>query len=200
MFARRSRPEAELVTPRLILRPPQIRDFEAWARLRRESREFLVPWEPAWSRDHLTTRAFRNRVAWAERAIRHNEAIPLFLVRREDGQILGGITLSNIRRQPAQAATLGYWTGEAHTRQGFMTEALTALRDHVFGALDLSRLEAACLPDNTGSRRLLERCAFKYEGVAQAYLQINGRWRNHVLYAALRADRRGRVDDEGSAD
>ena len=92
-------------------------------------------------------------------------------------------------------ATLGYWTGEAHIRQGYMAEALTALRDYAFATLDLSRLEAACLPENTPSRKLLERCQFKYEGVAQAYLQINGRWRNHVLYAALRADRRGRVED-----
>ncbi|MEM1345278.1 MAG: GNAT family protein [Pseudomonadota bacterium] len=195
MFARRQRSEHEIQTQRLTLRPPHMRDFEDWASLRRESRAFLVPWEPLWARDHLTSRAFRNRVAWAERAIRQNEAMPLFLVRREDGQILGGITLSNIRRQPSQAATLGYWTGEPFTRQGYMSEALAAVRDYAFSTLDLSRLEAACLPDNTASRRLLERCLFKYEGVAQAYLQINGRWRNHVLYAALRADRRGRVEE-----
>jgi len=195
MFIRRARPETEIATERLILRPPQMRDFEAWARLRRESRGFLVPWEPLWSRDHLTARAFRNRVTWAERAIRQGEALPLFLVLRDGGEVVGGITLSNIRRQPAMAGTLGYWTGAPHARQGYMTEALAAMRDHAFGALDLSRLEAACLPDNAASRRLLERCRFKYEGVAQAYLQIAGRWRNHVLYAALRPDRRGRVEE-----
>ena len=195
MFVRRARPETEIATDRLTLRPPQLRDFEDWANLRRDSRAFLTPWEPAWSRDHLTARAFRNRVVWAERVIRQGEALPLFLVHRETGAILGGITLSNIRRQPAEAGTLGYWTGAPYAGKGYMTEALAALRDHAFGPMGLSRLEAACLPDNTASRRLLERCRFKYEGVAQAYLQINGRWRNHVLYAALRADRRGRVED-----
>lgn len=195
MFTRRSRSGAELQTDRLILRPPQMRDCDQWAALRRESREFLSPWEPEWSRDHLSNRAFRNRVVWAERAIRQGEAYPLFLFRRSDGQILGGVTLSNIRRQPAQAATLGYWIGEAYAMQGYMTEALTALRGHAFRALDLSRLEAACLPDNIASRRLLERCGFEYEGVARAYLQIDGDWRDHALYASLRADRRGRVDD-----
>ena len=75
-----------------------------------------------------------------------------------------------------------------------MTEALAAVRGHAFGAADLSRIEAACLPENKPSRALLERCGFKYEGVAQSYLQINGRWRSHVLYAALRPDRRGRVE------
>lgn len=196
MFARRTRAPVEIRTDRLLLRPPQTRDFEGWCELRRRSAGFLEPWEPAWSRDHLTNRAFRNRVLWADRAIRQGEAQPLFLIRLGDGQIVGGLTLSNIRRQPAQAATLGYWVGEPFARQGYMTEALGALRDHAWTTLDLSRLEAACLPDNLPSRRLLERCQFKYEGVAQAYLQINGRWRNHVLYAALRSDRRGRVDEQ----
>lgn len=195
MFARRSKAAVEIDTDRLLLRPPVNRDFEPWAELRRNSRPFLTPWEPSWSRDHLTNRAFRNRVVWADRAIRQGEALPLLLVRRDDRAILGGITLSNIRRQPAQAGTLGYWTGEAFSQQGYMAEALAAIRDYAFINLDLSRLEAACLPENTPSRKLLERCQFKYEGVAQAYLQINGRWRNHVLYACLRADRRGRVED-----
>lgn len=174
------------------MRPPQMRDFGQWAQLRRDSQDFLAPWEPEWSQDHLSNRAFRNRVAWAERAIRQSEAYPLFLFRQKDGQIVGGITLSNIRRQPAQAATLGYWVGEEFAMQGYMTEALQVLRDHAFSALDLSRLEAGCLPDNVASRRLLERCGFQYEGVAQAYLQIGGQWRDHVLYASLRSDRRSR--------
>ena len=155
MFARRNRTDSEIQTERLTLRPPQMRDFEQWARLRRDSREFLSPWEPQWSRDHLTSRAFRNRVVWAERAIRQGEAYPLFLFRQKDGMIVGGVTLSNLRRQPAQAGTLGYWVGEAYAMQGYMTEALTAVREHAFSTLELSRLEAACLPDNIASRRLL---------------------------------------------
>ncbi|MDT8343551.1 MAG: GNAT family protein [Thermohalobaculum sp.] len=197
MLFRRACRLPEIATRRLVLRPPQMGDYEGWANLRRGSRDFLQPWEPAWARDHLTSRAFRNRVIWAERAIRQGDALPLFLIRPEDGAVLGGLTLSNIRREPAQAATLGYWIGAPHARSGLMTEALTALRDHAFGEMDLSRLEAACLPDNLASRKLLERCQFKYEGVAQAYLQIDGRWRNHVLYASLRVDRRGRVGDPG---
>jgi ribosomal-protein-alanine N-acetyltransferase len=195
MFAKRNRTENDFQTDRLAMRPPQMRDFEQWAKLRRESQAFLSPWEPQWSRDHLSSRSYRNRVIWAERAIRQGEAYPLFMFRQKDGQVVGGITLSNIRRQPAQAGTLGYWVGEAYAMQGYMSEALEAMREHAFSTLDLSRLEAACLPDNVPSRRLLERCGFKYEGVAQAYLQIDGRWRNHVLYAALRSDRRGRVED-----
>ena len=74
-----------------------------------------------------------------------------------------------------------------------MREALEAVVHYAFTELDLSRLEAGCLPENAASRGVLEKVGYKYEGVAQSYLQINGRWRNHVLYANLRADRRGKT-------
>ena len=195
VFSLRNRSRVEIETARLLLRPPQAKDYEGWSSLRRESRAFLVPWEPGWSREHLSLRSFRNRVTWADRAVKQGDALPLLLISKLDGSVVGGVTLSNIRRQPAETGTLGYWVGEPYSRQGYMTEALHALREYTFGTVGLSRLEAACLPENAPSRRLLERCHFKYEGVAQAYLQINGRWRNHVLYASLRPDRRGRVED-----
>lgn len=183
-----------LETERLTLRPPQHADFTPWTNLRRESADFLKPWEPTWAADHLTRKAFTNRVYWAQRAIAGGTEIPLFLIRRDDQVLLGAITLSNIRRGPAQAGTTGYWIGERYARHGYMREAIQAVVHHAFHVLDLSRIEAGCLPENTPSRNLLESCGYKYEGVAQAYLQINGRWRNHVLYANLRSDRRGRSE------
>ena len=79
---------------------------------------------------------------------------------------MGAITLDNIRRGPSQSAQVGYWIGPEFARQGLMTEALTAVVHHAFAELDLSRIEAACLPENVASRALLERTGFKYEGVA----------------------------------
>ena len=181
-------------TERLTLRPPTHSDFRDWATLRTQSRDYLVPWEPSWAPDHLTRKAFTNRVYWAQRSVSGGTAMPLFLFLRGDDTLVGAITLDNIRRGPAQAGTLGYWTGQVHSRQGYMREAIGAVVHHAFTRLDLSRIEAACLPDNKASRGLLESAGFKYEGVAQSYLQINGRWRTHVLYAALRSDRRGRTD------
>lgn len=181
-------------TGRMVLRPPVHADFRHWAALREQSREFLAPWEPSWARDHLSRKSFVNRVYWANRSIAQGTALPMFLERREDGRLVGAITLDNIRRGPAQAGTIGYWIGAPHAREGYMREALTAMVHHAFEVLDLSRLESACLPENKASRGLLEKCGYKYEGVAQSYLQIDGRWRNHVLYANLRGDRRGRVD------
>jgi ribosomal-protein-alanine N-acetyltransferase len=194
-FLRRRADAPNILAGRLALRPPRMENLEEWIALRRESAAFLKPWEPAWAQDHLTARAFRDRVVWAARAIADGRAYPLFILRVSDGALLGAITLDNIRRGPALSASVGYWIGEAHARRGYMTEALESVRGFVFRDLALSRLEAACLPDNAASRALLERCGFKYEGVAQSYLQIAGRWRNHVLYAALREDRRGRADD-----
>ncbi len=188
------RARVRIDTERLLLRLPQHSDFRQWRALRDESRDFLTPWEPTWSPDHLSRRSFTNRVYWAQRSARQGSALPLFLIRRDDGVLVGAITLDNIRRGPAQAGTCGYWVGQRHARQGYMREALQAVVHYAFHRLDLSRIESACLPENAASRGVLEKCGFKYEGVAQSYLQINGRWRNHVLYANLRMDRRGRTD------
>lgn len=187
-FRRASAPEIQ--TGRMLLRLPEMGDHVAWATLRRRGESFLRDWEPTWSPDHFSRRAFRNRVYWAWRARDEGKALALFLIRREDGRLVGAITLDNIRRGPAQSAQVGYWIGEEFARQGLMREALAAVVQHAFTVLDLSRIEAACLPENTASRTLLEQSGFRNEGLAEGYLQICGRWREHVLYAMLRADRR----------
>lgn len=191
MLGRRRKVQIE--TERMSLRLPLHSDFRAWGTLRAQSAAFLKPWEPSWSDDHLSRKGFTNRVYWAQRAVASGTALPLFLIRREDNALLGALTLDNIRRGPSQAGTLGYWIGEPHKRRGYMREAIKAVVHHAFTAQDLSRLEAACLPENRASRGVLEMSGFKYEGVAQSYLQIDGRWRNHVLYASLRGDRRGKT-------
>jgi ribosomal-protein-alanine N-acetyltransferase len=186
--------QLKLETERLTLRLPRHADFRAWTALRAASADFLTPWEPSWAHDHLSRKSFTGRVYWAQRAMSEASAVPLFILRRSDDALLGAITLDNIRRGPAQATTLGYWIGAAHARQGYMREAIEVIVHYAFRGLDLSRVEAACLPENAASRGVLEKTGFKYEGVAQSYLQINGRWRNHVLYAHLRHDRRGRTE------
>ena len=181
-------------TERMLLRLPQHGDYRSWVALRQGSAAFLQPWEPEWAPDHLSRRSFTNRVYWASRSHSQGTALALFLTRKADGALIGAITMDNIRRGPSQSATLGYWVGQGNARQGYMREAIVAVTHYAFRRLDLSRIEAACLEENRPSRGLLERAGFKYEGVAQSYLQIAGRWRNHVLYAMLRSDRRGRVD------
>ena len=180
-------------TARCYLRLPERRDHLDWARLRRESADFLRIWEPVWAQDHFSKQSFKNRVYWARRVFAEQSAIPLFIFRQTDDALLGGITLDNIRRGPSQSATLGYWIGQEYARQGYMSEAIMALVAYSFSKLELSRIEAATLAQNKPSRGVLEKSGFKYEGVAQSYLQIDGKWRNHVLYANLRSDRRGKT-------
>ena len=141
MFGRAKRVRIE--TERMTLRPPQHGDLAAWAALRDQSREFLEPWEPTWSHDHLSRKNFTNRVYWANRSITQGTALPLFLVRRGDGAVLGALTVDHIRRGPAQAGTTGYWVGAPYARQGYMREALAAVVHYAFTELDLSRLALA---------------------------------------------------------
>lgn|SRR5450631_1123845 len=171
----------------LYLRPPDMRDFEAWADLRAQSRAFLTPWEPSWPSDDLTRAAFRRRVRRNHQEINNDEAYP-FLLFRDDDVLMGGLTLGQVKRGVVQAATLGYWIGEAHARQGLMSAAVRAVTGYAFATLRLHRIEASCLPHNVASTKLLERTGFTREGYARAYLRIDGVWQDHLLYGLLETD------------
>jgi ribosomal-protein-alanine N-acetyltransferase len=173
----------------VFLRYPQMADFAAWSALRSQSREFLAPWEPTWALDELSRGAFRRRIRRYQREIRNDLAYPFFLFRKHDNLLLGGCTLSNVRRGVTQSAALGYWIGEPYARHGHMRAALCAILPFVFQVLGLHRLEAACIPENEASRALLLKLGFREEGRARRYLQINGEWRDHVLFALLEDDR-----------
>jgi ribosomal-protein-alanine N-acetyltransferase len=172
----------------IYLRYPRIADYPLWARLRGESREFLTPWEPVWADDELTRGAFRRRIKRYHKETRQDSAYVFFVLRESDDALLGGCTLSNVRRGVTQCCTLGYWIGARFARQGYMTGALKALIPFVFKTLGLHRIEAACLVDNGASQKLLTRVGFRQEGVARRYLLINGQWADHLLYALLKEE------------
>jgi ribosomal-protein-alanine N-acetyltransferase len=172
----------------VLLRTPQMADFPAWAELRAQSRDFLTPWEPTWPADDLTRAAFRQRIRRYAEDVRNDQAYPFFLFRKEDGALVGGLALANVRRGVAQAGSLGYWVGAPYARRGYMTAAVRALVPVAFDVLRLHRVEAACIPTNIASVRLLEKAGFRREGYARAYLCINGMWQDHLLYARLRTD------------
>ncbi len=169
----------------VYLRYPRVPDFFAWSRLRSESREFLVPWEPSWATDELSKGAFRRRLKKYQRETRLDSAYAFFVFRNEDNALLGGCTLSNVRRGVTQCCALGYWVGERFARQGYMFDAVRALVPFIFKTLGLHRIEAACLPSNDPSKSLLAKAGFREEGLARRYLQINGEWQDHVLFALL---------------
>jgi ribosomal-protein-alanine N-acetyltransferase len=170
------------------LRWPHLEHYVEWAQLRDVSRAFLVPWEPAWPPDDLTRGAYRRRIRRYLDDQRDDLSYTFFVFRKKDDVLIGGLTIANIRRGVAQAGSLGYWMGVPYARQGYMTAAVKAVAPFAFGALSLHRLEAACIPTNAASSRLLEKCGFRYEGLARQYLCINGKWCDHSLYARLRDD------------
>jgi len=172
----------------VLLRVPQMSDWAEWAALRELSRDFLTPWEPTWPADDLTRASFRRRIKRYSEDQRSDLAYALFVFRKQDNVLVGGLTLANIRRGCAQAGSLGYWMGASYTRQGYMTAAVNALVPFAFGSLKLHRIEAACIPSNTASVRLLEKTGFKREGYARQYLCIDGKWQDHLLYARVRTD------------
>ncbi|MBA3999906.1 GNAT family protein [Brevundimonas sp.] len=168
----------------VVLRSPHPSDYAAWSALRDLSRAHLQPWEPAWPEDDLTRAAFRRRLSIYERERELGNAWPFFIFDHQD-RLAGGITLSNIRRGVAETGTVGYWIGLPHAGRGLATASVRALTAHAFQTLKLHRLEAACVPHNHASRRVLEKSGFRQEGQARAYLKINGSWADHLLFGLL---------------
>ncbi len=147
-----------------------------------------LPWEPLWPEDDLTRTAFRRRLDRLREEAIEESGFSFLILTEDGGELVGGITLSNIRRRAAQTGTLGYWMGQPFAGQGYMTRAVRLLSDFAFRNLLLERLEAACLPENAASIRVLEKAGFRREGYARAYLAIAGRRRDHVLYGLLKSD------------
>lgn len=188
-FLSRQSDTVELSSDRHLLRLPRFNDYRQWYALRSGSRRFLEPWEPTWRGDELTESSFRARVVRNEQEFSSGQAVPLFIFARGDNTLLGGLTVGYIRRGAAQCCMIGYWMGERHAGQGHMYGALKLAIPYIFSSLQLHRIEAACIPDNTRSIRLLEKAGFQQEGYLREYLKINGEWRDHVMFSLLATGR-----------
>ena len=179
------KPAPPLTGMRVLLRPPKSGDYAEWAAVRQESRAFLEPWEPSWARDELQRSAFRERLSRYAKERKEGSGHVYFIFLQPSGQLAGGITLGHIKRGVAQSGVIGYWMGERFAGQGYMSEAVDVIKRHAFGPLALHRVEAACIPDNERSVRLLKKAGFELEGRLRSYLKINGRWRDHLLFSCV---------------
>ena len=178
----------KLTGKRVFLRPPKRRDALKWQKLRMSSKSFLVPWEPSWDASSCTRRAFLRYFKNSNYLANMDRAYSFLIFKSDDKILLGGINIGNVRRGVSQSASLGYWIGEKHSRNGYMKEALKLLIPSLFIDLRLNRIEAATLEENIASKNLLKKIGFKKEGVLRKYLKINGNWRDHILYGLLEND------------
>jgi [ribosomal protein S5]-alanine N-acetyltransferase len=167
-----------------VTRLISVDDAAAVAGLVRRNREFLAPWEPVREESYFTVEGQRDRIVSMLDWERHGIVLP-HVILDEDGAVQGRITLTNIVRGPFQSCVVGYWLGEVATGRGLATRAVGELKQIAFGRLGLHRIEAGTLTHNRSSQRVLERNGFERFGLAPNYLQIDGRWQDHVLFQVV---------------
>lgn len=174
----------ELTGHRVTLRTLVEADYDAWYEVRRRCRDWLVPWEPrpkgapppAEDRGSFAARcAIRER----ERQLGSGYGFGIFV----GGRFCGEITLSSIQRGPFQSASIGYWIDEAEAGHGYVPEGVVMVLHFAFEAIDLHRVEISIIPRNRSSLRVVEKLGIRREGVAERFLEIDGKWEDHVRFA-----------------
>jgi ribosomal-protein-alanine N-acetyltransferase len=180
-----------------MLRPLSTHDFAAWRDVRLSNEDWLLPWEPLRqpslpdpTRDRT---AFEARCAARDRERASDHAYPFGVF--VDQQFAGEININNVTRGALQSATIGYWIDRRRAGHGYIAEAVVVATRFAFEQLHLHRLEVCIVPRNTNSRRVMDKLAFRCEGVAERYLEIAGTWEDHVRYAITAEEWRERQDE-----
>ncbi len=180
-----------LTTPRLVLRPPRTGDIGELRRLLRHNQAHLHPWNPAPrpGEDPTSITEVSNTVLRQRREWKSGRSFAFMLALRvEPSRLVGKIALNGIMRGAMHGAYLGYWMDVDHQNSGLCTEGIRAVLDFAFGPAQLHRVQAAIMPRNTRSLRVIEKIGFRREGYAERYLQIAGKWEDHILFARTREE------------
>ena len=177
----------------VVLRPYKRSDAQAWASVRRTNEAWLSQWEPtpygSWY-ELNSPAAFRAVYADLRRSARIGAAMPFAVCYVENGEerLVGQLTLGNIVRRAFCSAYAGYWVDSAVAGRGVTPTALALSVDHAFRAGGLHRIEVNIRPENTASRRVVEKLGFREEAYHPRYLHIDGDWRDHIGYALTSED------------
>jgi ribosomal-protein-alanine N-acetyltransferase len=178
----------EITGQKVILRPPQYSDWKAWADERKKNKLYLQPWEPLWSINELERSSFVKRVRMFER-LSHNDQAYSFLIFKSDNEdFIGEVNISNVQRGIIQSCTIGYWIAKDCEGKGMMSESLELVKEFIFNELKLHRIEAACLPHNMPSLKVLLKNGFIKEGTARKLLKINDKWQDHTVLSFILDD------------
>jgi [ribosomal protein S5]-alanine N-acetyltransferase len=180
-----------LLTPRLVLRPPRTGDVGELRRLLRHNQEHLKPWNPAPrpGEDPTSFTEVSNSVLRQRREWKTGRSFT-FLVAHESEptRFIGKIALNGVMRGAMHGAYLGYWVDVDSLNGGICTEAIRGVLDFAFGQAELHRVQAAIMPRNERSLRVIEKLGFRREGYAERYLSIANTWEDHVLFAKTREE------------
>lgn len=181
-----------LETSRLLLRPPTRDDLQTLRELTARNADHLRPWSPA-SPPHrnplapteLRAQIERQREEWLK-----DRTYAFLIEHRDKHTLIGRMTLSQVVRGPLQGANLGYWIDREYQGNGLMTEAALKIVQFAFSSLQLHRIQAGTLPHNLASQKVLQKVGFRREGYAKNYLNIAGRWQDHILFALTIEDQK----------
>ena len=159
-------------------------DADELLNLRLRNRTEHQPFEPLRDNDYFTLESQRQLISQRISDAQQDSAY-MFGIYLLDGQLIGQITISNVVRGVGQFADIGYFIDHEMQGKGYTSAAVQLILGYAFRSLALHRVQAAILPHNDGSRRVLEKNGFQAEGLARRFIKINGEWQDHRTYAIL---------------
>jgi ribosomal-protein-alanine N-acetyltransferase len=176
-------------TERLTIRLAEVADVPRIIGYYRENLEHLRPFSPPFDAELLDEAAWYEQVAQRRREFSFGESLRAFMLAQPTpDRIVGNINLTQVFRGAFQSCVLGYNLAESEQGHGLMTEAVLGVVGYAFGDWGLHRVAASYMPRNERSAAVLKRCGFRIEGLATAYLLIDGRWEDHVLTSITNED------------
>ena len=175
----------EITGQKVILRPPQYSDWRSWADERKKNELYLQPWEPLWSINELERSSFVKRVRMFERLSHNDQAYSFLIFKSVNEDFIGEVNISNVQRGIIQSCSIGYWIAKDCEGKGMMSESLELIKEFIFNELKLHRIEAACLPHNKPSLKVLLKNGFIKEGMARKLLKINDKWQDHTVLSFI---------------
>ena len=180
----------ELVDGPVKLRPLRLRDGAAWVESRTRNVDRLREWEatpPGAPAEVPTSPAtFVTMTRRLRKEARRGAGLPFVVL--YEGQFAGQLNVASVTRGSLHSASLGYWVDKRVAGRGVMPTAVALVVDHCFWAVGLHRVEVNIRPENTASRRVVEKLGFREEGLRRAFLHIAGDWRDHLSYALTREE------------
>ena len=164
------------------IRPLRLSDAPALLDLRVRNQEAFAPFFPRQSGFFFTIEGQEREIERGNLEWQSDEGY-VFGIFVHDDALVGNVVLRNVARGAWQNATLGYWVDEDLRGRGYATEAVRLALILAFGPIGLHRVQAGTLLHNEASMQVLKKAGFRFEGISERYLQIDGRWEDHNMYA-----------------